>query len=122
MKELLSGFFDVLKRILLVVSILSFALPALSLDDNGDQSTGSRLFTKHCVGCHLNGKNIIRRSKTLSKSDLYRQGILDVQAIATIARAGIGQMSGYEDELSFEEAQEISQWIYLQALNSWHQE
>ncbi|HRD41543.1 MAG TPA: c-type cytochrome [Prochlorococcaceae cyanobacterium AMR_MDS_5431] len=122
MKELLSRFSYVINHSVLLISILSFALPALSLDNNGDQSTGSRLFTKNCVGCHLNGKNIIRRSKTLSKSDLYREGLLDIQAIASIARAGIGQMSGYEDELSFEEAQEISQWIYLQALNSWHQE
>nr|AUG32025.1 cytochrome C [Paulinella longichromatophora] len=105
--------------ILLVLLMLSMAMPVFSLDGSDALSTGAHLFENHCVGCHANGKNIIRRSKTLFKSDLCKQSIFDIQSIATIARAGIGQMTGYESELNFNEAQEISSWIYLQALNDW---
>ncbi|MCP4972117.1 MAG: c-type cytochrome, partial [Prochlorococcus sp.] len=57
--------------------------------------TGQELFQQHCVGCHLNGGNIIRRGRTLKLAALERNQINNQEAIARIARDGIGQMSGY---------------------------
>ena len=60
--------------------------------------SGAELFDLHCAGCHPNGGNIIRRGKTLKLKALEQQGINNAEAIAAIARTGIGQMSGYAED------------------------
>ena len=60
-----------------------------------DAELGKTLFKNHCAGCHLNGGNIIRRSKNLKISSLKRNGFDSTEAIAKIAREGIGIMDGY---------------------------
>ena len=82
---------------------------------------GAALFEAHCVGCHLNGGNIIRRGKTLKLKALERQGIASVDAIAQIAREGVGQMSGYGDDLGPGGDQLVAEWIWEQAQNAWIQ-
>ena len=64
-----------------------------------EQISGEGLFQNHCSGCHINGGNIIRRRKTLKLTALNRNGIDNPEAIAKIARLGIGSMSGYEKVL-----------------------
>ena len=82
---------------------------------------GAALFEAHCVGCHLNGGNIIRRGKNLKLATLQRQGLDSTDAIANIARNGIGQMSGYGDKLGEGGDQLVAAWILEQAQNAWIQ-
>ena len=83
---------------------------------------GKSLFKKNCVGCHMNGGNIIRRSKNLKISSLKRNGIDNPEAIAKIARQGIGRMSGYEEELGKNGDQIVANWVWEQAQKAWVQE
>ena len=83
---------------------------------------GKSLFETNCAGCHLNGGNIIRRSKNLKISSLKRDGIDNQEAIAQIARQGVGIMSGYEDELGDNGDQIVANWIWEQAQKAWVQE
>ena len=87
-----------------------------------DAGLGENLFKNHCAGCHLNGGNIIRRSKNLKLKSLTRNGIEDPEAIAKIAREGIGIMSGYKDQLGENGDQVIANWIWEQAQKAWVQE
>jgi cytochrome c6 len=80
---------------------------------------GARLFEQHCAGCHVNGGNIIRRGKTLQLKALERQGIASEQAIAAIAAAGQGQMSGYASVLGEGGAEAVAAWVWQQALAGW---
>jgi cytochrome c6 len=80
---------------------------------------GAQLFTQHCAGCHLNGGNIIRRGKTLKLAALERQGLDSREAIAQIASGGIGQMSGYGEQLGEEGVAEVSSWVWQQAQLGW---
>ena len=82
---------------------------------------GAALFEAHCVGCHLNGGNIIRRGKNLKLATLQSQGLDSTDAIANIARNGIGQMSGYGDKLGEGGDQLVAAWILEQAQNAWIQ-
>jgi cytochrome c6 len=89
---------------------------------NGAGSTqGAELFQQHCAACHRNGGNIIRRGKTLKLKALERQGIASADAIAQIAREGVGQMSGYGDVLGPEGDRIVAEWIWEQAQNAWIQ-
>ena len=83
---------------------------------------GENLFKHNCVGCHINGGNIIRRSKNLKISSLKRNGIDNPEAIAKIARQGVGIMSGYEDELGDNGDQIVANWVWEQAQKAWVQE
>jgi len=83
---------------------------------------GKNLFKNNCAGCHINGGNIIRRSKNLKISSLKRNGIDNPEAIAKIARQGIGIMSGYEDVLEDNDDQIVANWVWEQAQKAWVQE
>tara|TARA_Y100001968_G_C19089050_1_gene586780 strand:+ start:317 stop:688 length:372 start_codon:yes stop_codon:yes gene_type:complete len=108
----------VLLTSLFCILFLSFPKVLFALDAD----LGKNLFLNHCAGCHINGGNIIRRSKNLKISSLQRNGIDNPEAIATIARKGIGIMDGYKEQLSDDEDQIVANWIWEQAQNAWVQE
>ena len=85
-------------------------------------NSGGNLFKHNCAGCHINGSNIIKRSKNLKISSLKRNGIDNPEAIAEIARQGIGIMSGYDDELGDNGDQIVADWVWEQAQKAWVQE
>ena len=87
-----------------------------------DTNLGKSLFRNNCAGCHANGGNILRRSKTLKLSALKRNGIDDAEAIAKIARQGIGIMNGYKDQLGDNGDQIVANWIWEQSQKAWVQE
>ena len=104
-----------------VLGILSFSIfllpiQAIALETS---SVGEQLFVQHCSGCHVNGGNIIRRNKTLKLAALKRQGIDNPEAIAKIAREGIGTMSGYIEVLGEGGDLLVSNWVWTQAQNAW---
>ncbi len=83
---------------------------------------GESLFKNHCIGCHINGGNIIRRSKNLKIKTLKHNGIDSSEKIAKIAREGIGIMDGYEDLLKEGEDQILGTWVWERAQKAWVQE
>ncbi len=87
-----------------------------------ENNTAENLFKSHCVGCHINGGNIIRRSKNLKIKTLESNGIDSSEKIAKIAREGIGIMDGYEDLLKANEDQILGDWVWEQAQKAWVQE
>jgi cytochrome c6 len=83
------------------------------------RADGAQLFELHCAGCHVNGGNIIRRGKTLKLAALERENRASEAAIAAIAAAGVGQMSGYGAVLGEEGTAEVAAWVWQQALAGW---
>ena len=55
-------------------------------------------------------------------SSLERNGIDNPEAIAEIARQGIGIMGGYKDELGDNGDQIVANWVWQQAQKAWVQE
>ena len=87
-----------------------------------DGDLGKNLFSNHCAGCHINGGNIIRRSKNLKISSLKHNDIDNPEDIARIARQGIGIMNGYKEQLGDNGDQIVANWIWEQAQKAWVQE
>ena len=104
-----------------VLTALLMLLIAPGLGEAAAPNEGKALFQQHCAACHINGGNIIRQGKTLKLKALERQGIASVDAIAQIAREGVGQMSGYGDVLGPGGDQLVAEWIWDQAQNAWIQ-
>ncbi|MFM7314780.1 MAG: c-type cytochrome [Cyanobium sp.] len=93
--------------------------PGASLQAGDRLQSGFQLFEAHCVGCHLNGGNVIRRGRTLKLAALERAGLADPEAIARIAAGGVGQMAGYGAALGEDGAQLVADWVWLQARTGW---
>ena len=112
-----------LKNFFLITLIYIFLLICFPKEINAlNVDLGKNLFENNCAGCHINGGNIIRRSKNLKISSLKRNGIDNPEAIAKIARQGIGIMDGYKDELGDNGDQKVANWIWEQAQKAWIQE
>lgn len=84
-----------------------------------DIANGAKIFEVHCVGCHVNGGNIVRRNKTLKLRALERNKVNTIDAIATLVANGKGNMSAYKDRLSQSEIEDISAYVLEQAQKGW---
>ena len=123
MKKKIKFFFLKFRNFSLISFFCIFFFISLPKELNGmDADSGENLFKNNCAGCHINGGNIIRRSKNLKLSSLKRNGIDSPEAIAKIARQGVGIMSGYEDELGDNGDQIVANWVWEQAQKAWVQE
>ncbi len=99
-------------------SLISFTLFPQDLSAL-ENNSAENLFKQNCIGCHVNGGNIIRRSKNLKIKTLELNGIDSPEKIAKIAREGIGIMDGYEDLLKGNEDQILGIWVWEQAQKAW---
>ncbi len=111
-----------INTLLLIVLLTLLVLPFSTLTSEAialDANEGERIYLDHCAGCHINGGNIVRRNKTLRLKDLKRNGLDSPEAIAKIAKEGIGIMSGYEKFLKNEEDKILANWIWEQSQNAW---
>lgn len=80
---------------------------------------GHLIFEAHCVGCHVNGGNIIRRGKTLQLNALQRNHRDSLEAIADLVRNGKMPMSAYKDKLTEQEILDVSAYVLNQAQHGW---
>jgi len=119
-----TSFFFIKLRVFFLISIccLFFCLILPKELNAIEADLGENLFKHNCAGCHINGGNIIRRSKNLKISSLRRNGIDNPEAIAKIARQGVGIMDGYKDQLGENGDQIVANWIWEQAQKAWIQE
>lgn len=106
-----------LTLILLVLLLFTtaFTLPASA----ADTVNGAEIFNVHCVGCHVNGGNIVRRGKTLKKKALKKYGMDSVEAIASIVTNGKNNMSAYKDRLTQQQIQDVTAYVLEQAKKDW---
>ncbi len=84
-------------------------------------ASASELFSLHCVGCHPNGNNIVRRGKTLKLRALQRNHVDSVTAIADRITHGKGIMSAYGDRLTAAEIDLLAEYVWQQAQAGWPQ-
>tara|TARA_Y100001968_G_scaffold144950_1_gene132378 strand:+ start:241 stop:585 length:345 start_codon:yes stop_codon:yes gene_type:complete len=113
----------VFRAFLLITICCTFLYVVIPQELNAiEADLGGNLFKNNCAGCHINGGNIIRRSKNLKILSLKRNGIDNPEAIAKIARQGIGTMSGYKDKLGNNGDQIVAKWVWEQAQKAWVQE
>ncbi len=80
---------------------------------------GSQIFTTHCVGCHVNGGNIVRRGKTLKLKALQKNQMDSIPAIVDIVTNGKANMSAYRDRLTEHEIQVVAAYVLERAEQNW---
>ena len=101
--------------ILLIALSFVFNSPALA----EDTANGAKIFSVQCVGCHVNGGNIVRRGKTLRLKALKRNHMDSQDAIATLVTNGKNNMSAYKDRLTPKEIEAVAAYVLEQAEQGW---
>ncbi len=96
-------------KTLLLVSLASLATTASAND----------VFTKNCVACHANGRNMLNPQKTLSAEHMKANGYNSVEDIKTIVSKGKAPMPGFEGKLSADDIDSVSQYVWDQAQKGW---
>jgi cytochrome c6 len=86
------------------------------------EARGSALFEIHCVGCHPQGGNIIRRGKSLKARALKRHGYDTPATVIDIITQGRGLMSAYEDRLTPAEIETLATYVLDRAQENWQSE
>lgn len=95
---------------------LCFSSPVLA---NASIDNGRKVFEASCAGCHINGKNIVRRRKNLKLKALHKYKVDNQDAIAYLVTNGKGIMSAYGDKLSQPEIADVSAYVLQRAGENW---
>lgn len=97
----------------LLSPLFTAAVAAAELD------SGAQVFEAQCIGCHINGGNIVRRGKTLKLKALQRNGMDSIEAITAIVTNGKGNMSAYKDRLTEQQIQDVAAYVLDRAEKNW---
>lgn len=104
---------------LLLITCLSLTSIFTSSAHAANLVNGTQIFEVHCVGCHINGGNIVRRGKTLKKKALKKYGMDSLEAISSIVTNGKNNMSAYKDRLTSEQIQDVAAYVLEQSAKDW---
>lgn len=104
--------------IALIILLTSINTPVLA-DTVTNLDRGAKIFKANCAGCHINGKNIVRRRKNLKLKALHRNKVDTLDAIAELVTNGKGIMSAYGDKLTPEEIADVSAFVLQRAEENW---
>lgn len=110
-----------LKKILIVLllslTLLSFSFSSPTFAEN--TVDGAKIFELQCVGCHVGGGNIIRRGKTLKQKALQHNHLDTLETMESFVAKGKNVMPAYQDRLTEEELQAVSQYVLEEAEKDW---
>ncbi len=100
----------------MAVAILFFSVtPAWA----GDITNGASLFTANCAACHAGGKNLVNAQKTLSKADLEKYDMYDLDKIKTQINKGKAAMPSFLGRLTDAEIEDVASYVLSQADKGW---
>lgn len=94
---------------------LCWGTPALA----GDAASGAKIFSANCNSCHLGGKNVVNAAKTLSKVDLEKYSMLDLEAIKTQVTNGKGAMPAFKSRLNPQQIDDVATYVLEKANKGW---
>jgi cytochrome c6 len=105
-----------MKRLLLIIFILSVAAYPLnkvsSANEETKSSMGKNLFNQYCIMCHPDGSNIFNAKKSLHRNDLNSHNIKKPEDIINIMRnPGPGMPSFDKDKIPDDFAKQIAEYI-----------
>ena len=101
-----------------IISCTLFISPALA-ETTQNLDNGAKIFEANCAGCHVNGKNIVRRRKNLKLKALHKYKVDNLDAVASLVTNGKGIMSAYGDKLTSEEIANVSAYVLQRAEQNW---
>ncbi|HLO25568.1 MAG TPA: c-type cytochrome [Geobacteraceae bacterium] len=105
-----------MKKSLMVVTALAgiclFVTAGFADTRKGQKIDGKKEFQEHCAECHVNGGNMIKPDKTLSKKDREANGVKTAKdIIGKMRNPGPGMTKFDKKTVSDKEAKAIADYI-----------
>lgn len=85
----------------------------------GDVQNGAKVFKTRCATCHEKGKNLVNTKKKLTKNDLEKNAMFDLDNIVDQVTNGKGAMPRFEKVLKPKEIEDVAAYVLSQAENGW---
>ncbi len=102
-----------------LIILLLFAVNYGNIALAENSINGEKIFNIHCVGCHPQGNNIIRRGKTLKEKALKKYKMDSIEAISYLVTNGKNNMSAFQDRLTKEEIETVAKYVLEKAASNW---
>ena len=97
---------------LALIALAAFATTASADTKKGGKIDGKKEFQEHCAECHVNGGNMIKPDKTLSKKDREANGVKTAKdIIGKMRNPGPGMTKFDKKTISDKEAKAIADYI-----------
>jgi cytochrome c6 len=80
---------------------------------------GAAIFSGNCAACHSGGRNAVNPQKTLSKEDLTKWDMFDLEKIKSQVTNGKAAMPKFGGKLSEEEIDAVASYVLSQAEAGW---
>lgn len=80
---------------------------------------GATIFSANCAACHTGGRNAVNPQKTLSKEDLIKWDMFDLDKITAQITNGKAAMPKFGGKLSPEEIDTVANYVLDQAEAGW---
>ena len=109
----------IIKIVAIALIILLTTHTPVFADTVTNLDNGAKVFKANCAGCHVNGKNIVRRRKNLKLKALHRNKVDTLDAVTTLVTNGKGIMSAYGDKLTPEQITDVSAYVLQRAEQNW---
>ena len=95
-----------------LIALAAFATTSSADTKKGGKIDGKKEFQEHCAECHVNGGNMIKPDKTLSKKDREANGVKTAKdIIGTMRNPGPGMTKFDKKTISDREARAIADYI-----------
>ena len=115
---------------IIICSCTFLNYPQYVLASSNDIIKGKQIFETSCIGCHENGGNLLKRSKTLTIKNLQQDNYNDINNMIILINKGKGQMPPYSSftspkgnimpaKLSDDDISNVASYVIDQATNGW---
>jgi cytochrome c6 len=94
-----------------------FNSPLFAAD--GNLQNGAKIFKARCATCHEKGKNLVNTKKQLTKTDLEKNAMFNVDNIALQIKGGKGSMPSFNKVLKQQEIDDVAAYVFSQAEKGW---
>jgi cytochrome c6 len=84
-----------------------------------DLDNGAKVFSANCASCHAGGKNLVNAQKTLSRADLEKYDMYDLEKIKTQVTNGKAAMPAFKGRLTDTEIENVASYVLSQAEQGW---
>lgn len=84
-----------------------------------DLANGAKVFSANCASCHAGGKNLVNAQKTLSKADLEKYDMYDLEKIKTQVNNGKMAMPSFKGRLSDAQIDDVANYVLGSSDKGW---
>lgn len=99
------------KLLSILLAVVLFSLAIVPSATAADLANGEKVFHAVCAACHLGGKNVVKASKGLKKSDLEKYDMYSAEAVRLQVNYGKAAMPAFRGRLTDRQIEDVAAYV-----------